>query len=796
MKDRLGARSAGRAASPGIAAEAGTGGGAAGGPPDLRGTRASLLARADFTGPALRAALSEAADRWLATLLGGEGDVALLAVGGYGRRDPAPGSDLDLVLLHRGRPDIRELADRLWYPIWDAGIGLDHSVRTVRDAVEVAGRDLKAALGLLDARHVAGDKKLSDELGFAVRAAWRAAAPRRLPVMHAAVMDRAARHGEVAFLLEPDLKESRGGIRDVHALHAVAVAQVADEPRPAVRAAHDRLLDVRAELHRRTGRGGDRLLLQEQDAVAVALGYADADQLMVAVADAGRTIAYASDVTWRRVEAWAGASKRRWSARRRSSVRRPLAADVVEQDGEVVLARDADPAGDPVLVLRAAAAAASAGLPIAPHALDRLVAESGPLPEPWPVAAREELVALLGTGPAALPVFEALDQAGLVVRLLPEWASVRSKPQRNAYHRFTVDRHLCETAAEAAARSRRVARPDLLLLGAFLHDIGKGVPGDHIDNGVALVEGIGPRLGLPPADVRTLVDLVRHHLLLADTATRRDLDDPATVSTVAAAVRDRDTLDLLHMLTEADALATGPAAWSEWKAALVDDLARRTAAVLVGAPAPVADLLTPTQRALADAEELGVQVAPGVGGSVTVTVAALNRVGLLAEAAGVLALHRLDVKAASVTAVGSMAVCAFTVTARFGVPPDRTLVRDDIRRALAGQLPVAQRLAERERSYPRRPHAATSAPPRVLFLDGASETATVVEVRAHDTAGLLHRVAAALGGCGLDVRSARVSTFGAEAVDAFYVSGPDGGRLTDTGRRRQVEQAVLAALPG
>src|SRR5450759_2722133 len=135
----------------------------------------------------------------------------------------------------------------------------------------------------------------------------------------------------------------------------------------------------------------------------------------------------------------------------RSPVRQPLADGVIEQDGEVVLARGVAPATDPALMLRAAAAAAGAGLPLAPHTLERFVAEAAPLPEPWPTEVRDGLVALLGAGAGAVPVFEALDQAGLVVRLLPEWAQVRSKPQRNAYHRFTLDRHLYEAAAHAAS---------------------------------------------------------------------------------------------------------------------------------------------------------------------------------------------------------------------------------------------------------------------------------------------------------------------------------------------------------
>ncbi|WP_033334440.1 HD domain-containing protein, partial [Actinomadura welshii] len=251
---------------------------------------------------------------------------------------------------------------------------------------------------------------------------------------------------------------------------------------------------------------------------------------------------------------------------------------------------------DPALVLRLAAAAAQAGLPPAPATVARL-AERAVLPrDPWPAEARHALVSLLGAGPAAIAVWEALDQAGLIVRLLPDWERVRNRPQRNPVHRFTVDRHLVETAAGAAALTREVARPDLLLVGALLHDIGKGWPGDHSTGGAVVARDIGARLGFPEEDVRVLETLVRHHLLLPETATRRDIDDPVTIQTVTEAVaevpgRERELLDLLAALAIADGGATGPAAWGPWKAGLVAELARRAAAALAGGTPPPAPAL-------------------------------------------------------------------------------------------------------------------------------------------------------------------------------------------------------------
>ena len=729
-------------------------------------------------------------DRWLAGLLGAEADVALVAVGGYGRREMLPRSDLDVLLLHGGRDDIAGIADRIWYPVWDSGAELDHAVRTVPQARRVARTDLKVALGLLSARHVAGDPDLTERLRAGALEDWRAAAPARLAELHAAHDERARTSGELAFLLEPDLKEARGGLRDVHAIQAVAAAWVAPAPGPRVRTAYEQILDTRHALHEITGRRLDRLVLEEQDEVARALGLLDGDVLLRMLAGAARTIAYAVDHAFRqsdRLISRPGAGN--WQGRRlrrRPAGRSPLADGVVEQDGEVVLARAADPSSDPPLVLRAAAAAAQAGLPLAPRTLDRLT-ECPPLPVPWPAAARDALLSLLGAGQAAVGVWEALDTEGLVTALIPDWERVRNRPQRNPLHTYTVDRHLAEAAAHAAALTREVARPDLLLLAALLHDVGKGWPGDHSVTGEVVARDVARRMGLPAPDTELVASAVRLHLLLPMVATRRDLDDPVTVTQVATAVGSRVLLELLHALAIADGLATGPAAWNDWKATLVADLVRRVEAALDGEPMPQPAPLREDQLALA-AE--GGPAATVLGSEVTVV--APDRPGLLWRAAGVLASHRLAVRSANATSVGATAVSVFDVEPEFGDPPDATLVAADLRRMLQGRLDVEDRLDRRARAV--RPRAAAVPAPKVTLVDDASDTATVVEVRAHDAPGLLWRVGRALGECGLDVRAARVETLGAEAVDVFYVTDGDGKPLGDGDLRRTIVHSVLAAL--
>jgi [protein-PII] uridylyltransferase len=727
--------------------------------------------------------------------------VALVAVGSLGRRELPPHGDLDLVLVHEDRPEIAAIADALWYPIWDAGLRLDHSVRSIPEAVSVASTDVKAGLGLLDARLVAGDADLAARLRAATLASWRQAASKLLPQLRDLRRTRARQLGELAFLLEPDLKEAYGGLREVQVLRAVAAAQLGDEPDAELEQTYDFLLDVRDELRRRIGRPHDVLIRQEQRPVSVALGLADEDALLREVSLAGRRLAFVVDETWRRVEA---ALVRRPRGRYRRVRREPLAEGVVRQGDEVVLAQGAKPAGDPGLVLRAAAAAARADLVLSPYTLKVLAVHSPPVPEPWPAEVRWSFLRLLASGRAAVPVLEQLDQEGLLARLLPEWDRVRSLPQRHPWHRYTVDRHLVEAAAAAAELTHDVDRPDLLLVAALLHDIGKGWPGDHSVVGEPVAAEIGTRMGFGEADVATLATLVRHHLLLPATATRRDIDDPATIDRVAATIgHDPAVLQLLHALAQADGAATSSSAWSPWKAHLVAALVARVQGKLNGDPVPEPEPVLHPTEAQVTARPLDIA---GTRGAVTVgiedvadgqqvTIGAPDRPGLLSTCAGVLALNQLDVRAAKMSVENGYTTGVFAVRPRFGRAPVPEILADAVRAALEGTLPLADRLRQREADY--RQHGGPTAPPRISWHNGeVSGAATgIVEVRAADRAGLLYRLTAAIAEEGLDVTSARIETLGADAVDCFYVCNPSGSPV-EPAQRARVDEALVAATVG
>jgi [protein-PII] uridylyltransferase len=805
-----------------------TGTGSASGASDLAASRRQLLSEAvELDAAGLRQAWLELHEAWLtarAAEIGITDDsgFAIVGIGGLGRRELLPYSDLDLMLVHDNKPtDVLErVADRLWYPLWDANVRLDHSVRTVSGALSVANTDMVVALGMLDARHIAGEARLSTELIGGARRQWRTAIRSRMDELVEMTHARWLRCGRISQRAEPDLKSGRGGLRDVQLLDALAVAQLIDRhgmsnpnvPAGSLDAAYLTLLDVRTELHRVSGRGRDLLLAQFADEISASLNFGDRFDLARRLSGAARTIAYHA-VTGLRT-AQNALPRRGVSALVRRPKRRPLDEGVVEYANEIVLARDASPETDVGLVLRVAAAAADNGLPIGAGTLSRLAASAPEMPIPWPSEALDDLLVLLFAGPTALGTIEALDRTGLWGRLLPEWDAIRDLPPRDVAHKWTVDRHVVETAVNAAPLATRVARPDLLALGALLHDIGKGRGVDHSVLGAELALEIAPRLGVAPADVQFLSKLVRHHLLLPIVATRSDLNDPKTIEGVAEALGgDPHLLEVLHALTEADSKATGPGVWSEWKASLIADLVRRCRMMMAGEPLPRADPTTPHYLALAADHGVHVEITPGDSARTyhVVMVAPYQR-GLTSKAAAVLALNSLGVHSATVNSHEGVAITEFVVSPHFGSPAAAGLLRQQFIGALAGDIDVLgmvkKRASEAASSASARagevvagvPVTRSTAPPRIVWLDTAAEGQLVLEVRAMDRPGLLALLTRALENAGVDIAWAKVNTFGSTAADVFCIELPteaseESGDAVSTAQAA-VEKQLLAVLGG
>lgn len=725
---------------------------------------------------------------------GGSGTrVALVAVGGFGRGELAPYSDLDVVLVADDTVDdagIAPLAQGLFPRLREAGYDVDHAVRTLTQMREVAAGDVRTAMGLLDVRHLAGDSHLTLRLRTELLADWRRAARTRVPEVVELSRRRHRVVGELAHLSVPDLKEAAGGLRDAVVLRALVATWLVDVAHTDLERCRTALLDVRDHLHEAYGRRGDRIQPEVWAELAGRLDLPDAEAAQRHVRHHARRLAHLTRLTWRRAEAVVDARPRSGPRRPRLT---PVAPGVALAGGEIVLDRNADVARDPFLLLRVACEAAIRDLPASPATVARLVSAAPPLPEPWPAAARDLWVRLLAAGDGLRGVWETLEETGALERLLPEWEHVRLLPHASAIHRFTVDRHLVETCVEASRLIRTVSRPDLLTVAALLHDVGKGRNGvgDHSVVGEPVARAAAVRMGFAAADADVVASLVRHHLLLPQVAVGRDLDDPATAAQVAGQVRTPLALELLVALTEADARATSAQAWTRWRSRLVVDLATRVAVALAGA-APDGDL----QVGADDEVEVPPDLVAGRSAvwfgvedhehGCRVTVVAPDRVGLLADVAAVLGLRRVSVR---------------TVRARAQVDGDREwgvsvweVDRDHLDARVLRQRYEALR---RDPASVARLHrgVADVLDPTVAVRPGASHSATVLEVRATDRPGLLHRVLSVVAERGLSVRSAHVDTLGPQAVDVFYLCEVGAGVLADE-RAAEAANAVRTALTG
>lgn len=740
--------------------------------------------------------------------------VALCAVGSYGRLELAPCSDVDVLVLHSLRADKVEAVTRdVLYPLWDLGFELGYAVRTVKECVQAAREDPVIATTLYDARLLAGEASLPDAL--ADKLARRR--PKHASALERELMEsldaRHARYGDCGSALEPHVKEGRGGLRDLQTLRWLQLDAGLDD-------ALDLLLGVRAAMHEVAGKRDDRLLREYLDPVAAALrcdGDDPRDTLMRELFTACREI---------------GARLSRHALTILHPPRRVNVPDgFAVLDDRLERTNRAAPAADPVAAL-AAARLASVVAP-GPITLSWAEASGTAGNVAWTADARDELVRFLADGPRE--GWELLDVTGLWVRYLPELSKTRARTQHNPLHELAVDAHCWRTLEQArcladdpdphlAAVHAELERPEILHLAALLHDIGKGTPGDHSRVGVVLVRRLCERIGFGADVEEMLAFLVAQHLLLSEFATTRDLNDEALVLGLAAQIGHPQKLRLLYLLSVADARATGPNAWSPWKAELISELyskvcgfvdagdlvgrevdnrlsRKRTAAVAaasrsddVGGTAVEALLdalgrrylvAQPAERIasharMLDALERGDRLAAVEPDGATVSVVTHDRPGLLALLAGVLAANGISVRTADIytsgtgVAVDVMAVADShddSVTAA-----KWARVAADVDAALAGELDVERRLADRAGRYDRATAGSTSI--SVDVDDSSSDWYSVVEVRAPDRVGLLSDLAAVLTDEGLDVHFAKVSTEAGNARDTFSVRR-DGAKVSD-----------------
>ncbi|MFN8104696.1 MAG: ACT domain-containing protein [Acidimicrobiia bacterium] len=755
--------------------------------------------------------------------------VALCAVGSYGRRELTPHSDVDILLLHglRANTAIEDVTRSVLYPLWDLGLELGYAVRTVKECVQAGRGDPVIATTLYDTRLVAGDASLPADLSAELdrrRSRRRGALERALMQ---GLAERHARYGDCGSAAEPHVKEGRGGLRDLQTLRWLE-AQVDLEEEL------DLLLALRSAIHELAGKRDDRLLRERIEGVAGALGCTGDDprdtlmrEIYVACRGIGGRLgrhALAVLAPPRKIRPPAGFE---------------IIGDHLERTGR------AAPAADPAAALSAARLASV----VAPGPLTMMWAGTGGAAGnvAWTTAARHELTAFLRDAPRE--GWEFLDVTGLWTRYLPELARTRAKAQHNPLHEMAVDAHgwralECARAMEhdpdplVAGVYAELERPDLLHMAALLHDIGKGSLGDHSRSGVVLVRRLCERIGFGADVEEVLAFLVSGHLLMSAFATSRDLNDESLVLALAARIGHPQRLRLLYLLSIADARATGPNAWSPWKAELLAELylklagfvdvgdlvgreventlSRKRAAALVAAAGDdtakraAAEmrldglgrrylLAQPVERIALHVRMLDGLEAGGRLGVIepegeTVSVVTRDRPGLLAILAGVLAVNGISVRTADVytsgdgTALDVMAVADSHDDAVSDVKWVR--VAADLEAALAGELEFEGRLADRSGRYDRETGGDSDVV--VEVDDHASDWYSVVEVHAPDRVGLLSDLAAVLTDEGLDVHFAKVATEGRTAHDSFSVRR-DGAKVSDGGALAVAVVARLAA---
>ena len=782
------------------------------------------LGLSEGAGPAIERARSlDAALQELTTsALGDSASLAVVAVGGYGRGQLSPHSDIDLLILVGASSDVSPASVRgLLYPLWDAGFEVGHAVRTPKETIERANSDLDTATSILSARHLAGSGELFEEL-LDRRRRWVQRDARKVARrISESTRQRHERVERAGWVLAPDLKEDVGGLRDVHRLHWLQALGALEGFPEQIDAAEATLLAVREELHAHAKRRQDRVRIDLQRRVAEGLGLAGeegASQLMHEVHSAARTIEHQGTLFGSEILGHL------LGGPRRSGGLKVLSGFARVEDNTLTVAAHTAPSLSGAVNLLAQRAQTSRR--ISPDAI-RWLADSfrsAPATPSWDEATRAGFFALL-RGPHSVAALELIDHTGGWATLLPEWLHIRALAQHDPYHRYTVDGHLFVAVSEvlrvpaedpvAAIAAQEAGELDLLYLAALLHDIGKGSGEDHSVAGERLAHQVCARMGLGASETRLVASLVRHHLTLVDTATRRDLDDGAVIAATAETIPDARELRMLYILSVADGRATGPEGWNEWKATLVRDLYKKTLVALETGSVPlrsdvrskaeeveayepglagraldVLETLPPSYLAsthlpdMVDDIRLLLQPAkPGAlrhrldegteTGESVLTLCVPDRPGALARTAGVLALHRISVlRAQAFSTTGLVALQRFIASTTSQQAWAAVLA--DLEAAYSGRLALEARLDRKIRDYGER-----TAEPDVRVLQQASEHSTVIEVRTSDAIGLLYGIAGALGDLDLDIHVAKIDTLGARVVDVFYVRDAWGAKLND-----------------
>ncbi len=777
----------------------------------LADLRSGVLSGRDFV-----RRLSGAMDDFVLNLarekLGGNSDISLVALGGYGRRELCPFSDIDLMFLVPTNADQKtnERIESFLYAIWDSGLKIGHSIRTVRDCVNMARDDLTVQTTLLDARRIGGPEELFDKLQ---KSLLRERTDSRIAKYVSATLDaRDRRHkrlGDTRYVLEPNIKEGKGGLRDVQSLFWIAeTVYGARTPkdlkeldiltaREAVkfRKAHDYLLTVRCHLHDIAGRGEERLHFDAQPALAERLGYRDRDnaraveRFMKHYFLVSRDVGDLTRIICAAIEARGDNGK--------GYKKGPSGLSVL--NGRLCFPESADIREQPDMILKLFHAAQDSGLDIHPFALRDVTRNLRTVSRDLrrSKTARKLFLDILLNDKGAALTLRRMNEAGVLGRLIPDFGRVNALMQFDRYHVFTVDEHTIravdilhkiedgavkDEAPLACALIHEIGNRRALFVAMFLHDICKGLGGDHSLLGAEFALAFCPRFGLSDAETRLVSWLVFDHLVMSDTAFKRDLEDPKTIDDFVFRVYAPERLNLLLVLTTADIMAVGPERWTAWKARLLEELYYKAMEGMRGRTKKSEDIAVPEDY---EPGATHIEIAPAEDQDATsVTVCTSDRPGLFATLAGGLSAAGANIIEARINTLDDgTAIDVFTVQNMAGRPIDKKWRQEELKKsvlaALDGALDIKEQIQRHMDSGPKKDDV-FEVETRIKVNNKASRTDTVLEIAARDRPGLLYDITRALSEEGLQIRSAKITTLGLKAIDVFYVQDAEGKKLKKT----------------
>ncbi len=842
-------------------------------------------------------------------VLGRPERLSIIATGGYGRGVLAPFSDVDLLFLTPSVPDDHALrvVEYMLYFLWDLGLKVGHATRSIGDCLAESAKDTTVRTSLLDARLLCGDAPFFQTFQQRFHAACKDAGAAEYIAAKQAERDlRHRRYGDSPFMVEPNIKEGRGGLRDLQTLYwisryvfdthsmddltAIGVpggTMLTETEAKHARRSWDFLWTVRFHLHYVAGRAEERLTFDLQPVVGARMGYTrhgrqdGVERFMRHYFLTVREVARLTRVLEPElIRAALGAP-----ALAAQADRTLLDEGFVLAEGKLLPVVGRDFSDEPIQMLRILRVARDRSLELHPLALRSLIRN-----ERRAVMLRGDAEAadifmdlLCGRTPALHDLsrpdgprhdgprheqgrpdgarwLSILNETGFLGRFLPDWARIVGQMQFDTYHVFTVDEHtieavrilnslergdLAEIAPVATGLVDHLQSRRALYLAMLLHDIAKGRGGDHSELGAEIALDVGPILGLSAEETETVSWLVLHHLLMSQTAFKRDIDDPKTILDLADTIQSPERLRLLLVLTVSDMRAVSSKVWNGWKATLLRELYHRVAEVLEGglatterdvrvsrAKQAAADLLDGWSqedidaftslgypgywlsfdpethahhaRLVREAQHSGapltVDTQPLPARAVTeVTVYAADHAGLFSKIAGALAVAGASIVDARIhTMTNGMALDTFWIQDAAGGVFDQPhrLARLSvlIEQALSGRLQLASEIRKASKALIGRRMRAIHVPPRLVIDNHASNTFTVLEVNGRDRPGLLHDVTAAISEQGLQIASAHVTTYGVRAVDVFYVKDIFGLKVENERRLQQLREALLAAL--